>query len=54
MQVRIVQATYAEVKNSDLVGFGTGEYNIAEFKISVHYPLLATVVNDLDQLVEDL
>ncbi len=49
-----MQATYAEVNNSDLIGFGTGEYNIAEFEISVHYPLLVTVVNDLDQLDEDL
>ena len=49
-----MQATYAEVDNSDLVGIGTGEYDIAEFEISVHDPLLVTEVYYLDQLVEDL
>ena len=49
-----MQATYAEVNNSYLVGFGTGEYNIAEFEISVHDPLLVTVVYHLDQLIKDL
>lgn len=49
-----MQATYAKVDNSDFVGIGTGEYDIAEFEISVHDPFLVTVVNYLDQLVEDL
>ena len=49
-----MQATYAEVDNSDLVGIGTGEYDIAEFEISVHDPFLVTEVYYLDQLVEDL
>ena len=43
-----MQATYAKVNNSDFVGIRTGKYDITEFEISVHDPLLVTIVNDFD------